>query len=98
MDAIGGVEFEVPFDMDYDDPYQDLHIHQKAGQIIGIGGRADLVVHHRGRAPFLSDAEHGLNEVLSVDAEHPGNADDEKFLHQLLHRQLSLIFGLAVYV
>lgn len=31
VDALGGVEFEVPFDMDYDDPYQDLHIHQKAG-------------------------------------------------------------------
>ncbi len=31
VDAIGGVEFKVPFNMDYDDPYQDLHIHQKAG-------------------------------------------------------------------
>lgn len=31
VDAIGGVEFKVPFDMNYDDPYQDLHIHQKAG-------------------------------------------------------------------
>ncbi len=31
VEALGGVEFEVPFDMDYDDPYQNLHIHQKAG-------------------------------------------------------------------
>ena len=31
VDAIGGVWFEVPFDMDYDDPAQDLHIHLKAG-------------------------------------------------------------------
>lgn len=31
VEALGGVHFEVPFDMDYDDPYQDLHIHQKAG-------------------------------------------------------------------
>ena len=31
VDAIDGVWFEVPFDMDYDDPYQDLHIHQEAG-------------------------------------------------------------------
>ena len=31
VDAIGGVDFEVPFDMDYDDPYQNLHIHQQAG-------------------------------------------------------------------
>ena len=33
MEAIGGVHFEVPFDMDYDDPTpgQDLHIHLKQG-------------------------------------------------------------------
>ena len=27
IDQIGGIEFDVPCDMDYDDPYQDLHIH-----------------------------------------------------------------------
>lgn len=31
VDALGGVYFDVPFDMDYDDPAQDLHIHQEAG-------------------------------------------------------------------
>lgn len=31
VDAIGGVDYEVPYNMDYDDPTQDLHIHFKAG-------------------------------------------------------------------
>ena len=31
VDALGGVEFDVPYNMDYDDPYQDLYIHQKKG-------------------------------------------------------------------
>ena len=31
VDAIGGVEFDVPYNMDYDDPAQDLHIHQEKG-------------------------------------------------------------------
>lgn len=31
VEAIGGVWFEVPRDMDYDDSTQDLHIHVKAG-------------------------------------------------------------------
>ncbi len=33
VDALGGVYFEVPFDMDYDDPTvgQDLHIHLEEG-------------------------------------------------------------------
>ena len=31
VDAIGGVDYEVPHNMDYDDPTQDLHIHFKQG-------------------------------------------------------------------
>lgn len=31
VDAIGGVEFDVPFLMIYDDPYQDLHIYLEPG-------------------------------------------------------------------
>lgn len=31
VDAIGGVDFDVPIDMNYDDPLQDLHIHFSAG-------------------------------------------------------------------
>lgn len=32
IDALGGVDFNVPYNMNYDDPVQDLHIHLKAGQ------------------------------------------------------------------
>lgn len=31
VDTIGGVDFNVPIDMNYDDPTQDLHIHFEAG-------------------------------------------------------------------
>ncbi len=31
FECIGDVEFDVPIDMDYDDPTQDLHIHFKKG-------------------------------------------------------------------
>lgn len=31
IDALGGVDYDVPFDMNYDDPAQNLHIHLKAG-------------------------------------------------------------------
>lgn len=31
VDAIGGVDYDVPYNMDYDDPTQDLHIHYKQG-------------------------------------------------------------------
>ena len=49
VDAVGGVEFDVPFDMDYDDPTpgQDLHIHQKAGLRLLSGDDAMQVIRHR---------------------------------------------------
>ena len=32
IDILGGVEYDVPMNMDYDDPVQDLHIHLKKGK------------------------------------------------------------------
>ncbi len=32
INAVDGVDFNVPYDMDYDDPVQSLHIHLKAGE------------------------------------------------------------------
>lgn len=47
VDAIGGVEFEVPFLMEYDDPYQDLHIYQEPGLRLLNGDDAMQVIRHR---------------------------------------------------
>ncbi len=32
INAVDGVDFNVPYDMDYDDPVQSLHIHLEAGE------------------------------------------------------------------
>ncbi|MEE1013995.1 MAG: LCP family protein [Clostridia bacterium] len=32
IDALGGVDFNVPYNMNYDDPAQNLHIHLRSGQ------------------------------------------------------------------
>lgn len=47
VDIIGGVEFNVPIDMDYDDITQDLHIHLKAGLQLLDGEKAENVVRFR---------------------------------------------------
>ena len=59
VDALGGVEFEVPFDMVYDDPYQDLHIHQKAGLRLLNGDDAMQVIRHRKN----NDGSHSAGDV-----------------------------------
>ena len=59
VNAIGGVTFEVPFDMDYDDAAQDLHIHQKAGLRRLTGEDAMQVVRWRknNTGPSLGDIQ-----------------------------------------
>ncbi len=52
VDAIGGVEFDVPFDMDYDDPAQDLHIHIKGGNQVLDGEDAMGLIRWRHNNDF----------------------------------------------
>lgn len=47
VDIIGGVDINVPFDMDYDDPYQDLYIHLKAGQQTLNGEQSEQFIRFR---------------------------------------------------
>ena len=64
VDAIGGVYFEVPFDMDYDDPAQDLHIHQKAGYRLLDGEDAMEVIRFRKNNDFsISLGDSGRTEI-----------------------------------
>ncbi|MEI3297906.1 LCP family glycopolymer transferase [Dysosmobacter welbionis] len=39
VDAMGGVWFDVPRNMNYDDPLQNLYIHQENGLSPAHGGR-----------------------------------------------------------
>ena len=47
VDLIGGVEFDVPIDMKYDDPTQDLHIDLKKGKQVLDGAKAEQLLRFR---------------------------------------------------
>lgn len=47
VDEIGGIEFNVPVNMDYDDPAQDFHVHLEAGLQTLDGEQALGVVRFR---------------------------------------------------
>ena len=47
VDTIGGVTFNVPIDMKYDDNRQNLHINLKAGEQLLDGDKAEQVVRFR---------------------------------------------------
>lgn len=48
VDAVGGVYFDVPYDMLYSDPYQDLYIDIKAGYQLLDGENAEHLIRFRG--------------------------------------------------
>ena len=64
VDAIGGVEFDVPIDMDYDDVTQALHIHVKKGLQLLNGEQAEGVVRFRHNNNYTSyPVSYGDNDL-----------------------------------
>ena len=64
VDAIGGVTFDVPINMDYDDTSQDLHIHLKAGEQLLDGDKAEQLLRFRHNNNGTSyPTEYGDNDI-----------------------------------
>ncbi len=64
VDVIDGITFNVPIDMDYDDPTQDLHIHLKAGEQELDGDKAEQLVRFRHNNDGTSyPEEYGDNDL-----------------------------------
>ena len=64
VDAIGPIEYNVPIDMDYDDPTQDLHIHLEAGVQQIDGEKAEELLRFRKNNNGTSfPSEYGDNDI-----------------------------------
>lgn len=64
VDAIGGVWFDVPIDMDYEDLNQDLYIHLKAGYQLIDGDKAEQLLRFRHNQDGTSyPVEYGDNDI-----------------------------------
>ena len=64
VDAIGGVWFNVPIDMNYDDYNQDLHIHLTAGEQLINGDKAEQLLRFRHNQDGTSyPTEYGDNDI-----------------------------------
>lgn len=61
VDTIGGVEFDVPVNMNYDDPTQDLHIHINKGLQTLNGEQAVQVLRFR--------ATYGMGDIDRIDVQ-----------------------------
>lgn len=84
VDEIGGVEFNVPIDMDYDDSSQDLHIHLKAGLQKLNGEQAENLVRFRHNNNGTSyPKEYGDNDTGRMRTQR-------EFLNQLVKQTVKI--------
>lgn len=64
VDAIGGVQFNVPIDMKYDDKTQDLHINLQAGEQLIDGTKAEQLLRFRHNNDGTTyPTEYGDNDI-----------------------------------
>lgn len=80
VDAIGGVDYDVPYSMHYDDPSQNLHIHYEKGMQHIKGEDAVKILRWRKNN---SGEKHSVGDVGRVEVQH-------SFLKALSSQMLSL--------
>lgn len=81
IDTLGGVEFYVPFRMNYDDPTQNLHIHLRKGMQLLNGAKAEQLVRYRkGNAIGQGYSEGDIGRVKM----------QQDFMKALIKQKLSL--------
>lgn len=82
IDALGGVDFDVPYDMDYDDPIQGLSIHLSAGQQHLSGQDAHDFVRFRHNNDGSAPGEYVMGDVGRIYWQ-------QTFMKELISQKLS---------
>lgn len=81
IDILGGVDIDVPYDMDYDDPAQNLHIHFKKGMQHLDGQAAHDYVRFRHNNNGSAPGDYALGDPGRIHAQ-------QEFLKELLRQKL----------
>lgn len=89
VDAVGGVDFEVPVKMDYDAPDQDLHIHYEPKMYYGLSGQQVLeIARCRKNTVWHSDGTYELYDAYP-DAEIGRTRTQQALLKAIAKKVLS---------
>lgn len=81
IDALGGVDYDVPFHMNYDDPTQDLHIHFKPGMQHLDGQKAHDYVRFRHNTDMTAPGDYAMGDEGRIRAQ-------QAFLKELARQKL----------
>ncbi len=85
IDLLGGIDYYIPADMDYDDPTQNLHIHLKKGQQILDGAKAEQFVRFRKPNKWTKEIRkyYDGSDIKRTEAQ-------QNFLKELMRQKLSI--------
>ncbi len=84
IDILDGVDYDVPYDMDYDDPVQDLHIHLKAGpqHLDGQAAHDFVRFRHNNRgSDVYAPGEYALGDIGRISAQ-------QNFIKELFRQKM----------
>ncbi|MBQ4516588.1 MAG: LCP family protein [Clostridia bacterium] len=82
MDILGGVDYNVPYDMDYDDPVQNLSIHLKAGMQHLDGKECHDYVRFRQNNDGSLPGNYALGDPGRIEAQ-------QAFLKEIIRQKMS---------
>lgn len=85
IDLLGGVDFYVPVDLNYDDPVQNLHIHLKKGQQNLNGSEAEQYVRFRKPNKWTKELKKYYD-----GSDLKRNVAQQNFMRELMKQKLSL--------
>lgn len=85
IDILGGVDYYVPVNMDYDDPLQNLHIHLKKGQQTLNGSQAEQFVRFRKPNKWTKE----LRQYYD-GSDLKRNEAQQDFIRELMRQKLNL--------
>ncbi len=85
IDILGGVDYNVPVNMDYDDPLQNLHIHLKKGQQTLNGSQAEQYVRFRKPNKWTKELKQYYD-----GSDLKRNVAQQNFIRELMRQKLTL--------
>ncbi len=85
IELLGGVDYYIPVDLDYDDPTQNLHIHLKKGQQTLNGSQAEQYVRFRKPNRWNKEVRkyYDGSDIKRTEAQR-------NFLKELMRQKLSI--------
>lgn len=87
VDELGGVDYDIPVNMDYDDPLQNLHIHLKKGRQHLSGAEAEQFMRFRQPTKFTKEVMqyYDGSDLKRIEAQ-------QSFIKELIRQKANIYY------